>query len=229
MHELGNDRRVDDAFAVDEAAKRVQQHRRIEDALLQQVSETARVGLDESHRVRRLDVLGKDEDRRPGNTGLDLERGDQTLVCVRRRHPDVEHRHVRPMDAHRRQRLVAVARLGDDLASDLTKDGDDAGSREEGVIGDDYAHGRTSLQSLVVQDARAAGRAETVKDDLGGVREPVHEHAHRVSSPHDRNRRSRSCLDEPGHDGVDSRLRVSSGRRPPRSKVNVGDGLTVAA
>ena len=37
VHELGNDRRVDDALAVDEPAKRIQQDCRVEDPLLEQV------------------------------------------------------------------------------------------------------------------------------------------------------------------------------------------------
>ena len=115
--------------------------------------------------------------------------GDETLVRVRRRHPDVEDRHVGPVKTHRCQRLDSVARLGDDLAADLPEDADDAGSGEERIVGDDYAHGRHEFQTLAASSARSTGRAEAIKDVLGDLADAVREHAHGVSFPADRDPR----------------------------------------
>ena len=142
--------------------------------------------------------------------------GDQTFVRVGRRHPDVEHRHVRPMKADRRHRFGPVAGLGDDLASDLTKDGDDPGASEEGVIGDDYAHGRTNSSPWRGSHARAAGCAKTVEDVLRDVLGAVHEHAHVSPSRPIGDTTLPELPDDTGHDGVDGRLRVL---REPTAKV----------
>ena len=71
VHEPGDDRRVDHAFAVHESAERVEQDGRIEDALLQQIAKAAGVCLDQAHRIGRLDVLRQNENRGSGNAGLD--------------------------------------------------------------------------------------------------------------------------------------------------------------
>ena len=47
--------------------------------------------------VRHLDVLGEHQDRRTRHQPAGLHGGAQPLVGVRRRHPDVDDRHVRPV------------------------------------------------------------------------------------------------------------------------------------
>ena len=144
-------------------------------------------------------------------------RSDETLVGVGRGHPDVDHRHIGPMCVHRRKGFDAVAGLGHDLAAQLTKDGDDAGPRQEGVVGHDYAHGRTSSSPLAGQDAGATGRAEAVHHVLGGALEAIDGHPNRVRIPPDRHGRAWSRLQDPRHDRVDGRLGLL---REPTGKVD---------
>ena len=68
-------------------------------------------------------------------------RGHQTFVGVRRRHPDVHHRHVRSVQPDEAEQSGGVLRLTEDLDAGFLKQADDALPREEHVIGNHYAHG----------------------------------------------------------------------------------------
>ena len=80
----------------------------------------------------------------PGRSVADPGRGHESLVGVRRRHPDVEHDHVGPVQVGLAEHRVEVVRLADDLASGLGQQPDHAGPGEQHVVGDYYAHGITA-------------------------------------------------------------------------------------
>lgn len=104
--------------------------------------------LDEAHRVTRLDVLRKDEYAHGRMFRPDRLGGDEALVRLRGRHPDVDDRRVRPCEAHVTEQPVGVLRLGDDIDARVAKQAHDPLPGEHDVVRDDYAHG-ISARSLV--------------------------------------------------------------------------------
>ena len=64
------------------------------DTVLEQVADPLRRVLEQLDRLPGLDVLRQDQDAHPGMLGADLLCGQQALVGVRRRHPDVGHHHI---------------------------------------------------------------------------------------------------------------------------------------
>lgn len=76
--------------------------------------------------------------------------GEDAFVRVRRRHPDVHDRRVRPCASHVAEQPVGVLRLGYDLDARLVEEADDPLPGEHDVVRDDYAHGisaRTAVGS----------------------------------------------------------------------------------
>ena len=71
-------------------------------------------------------------------------RGDEALVGVRRRHPDVDDGGVGRGAPHLSQQLVGVAGLAGDVDPGVLEQADDALAGEHRVVGDDYAHGITA-------------------------------------------------------------------------------------
>jgi len=76
------------------AGERVGQHANAGDAFLQQVSDPARVLLDQPHRVARLEVVGEDEHPDAWIRGPDFLGRDESFVGVGGRHLDVDNRDV---------------------------------------------------------------------------------------------------------------------------------------
>ena len=133
-----------------------------DDAVLQQVPDAGRVVVQELARVAGLDPLGEHEYRRFRMRPADRERGAQALVGVRRRHPDVDDRHVRPVLGHGGDEVVPVVH---------------GGGHRDAVVGeqrrDDRAQHRVSSLRQGQRDrGRAAGRAVDVEVPVERVGPP---------------------------------------------------------
>src|SRR6185295_19104487 len=76
----------------------------------------------------------------------------EPFVGVRGRHADVDHRDVRLVPAHLAQKLLAVAGLRDDVESRGIEDAHDSLAKQDGIVGDHYAHG-TSARTRVPSPA----------------------------------------------------------------------------
>ena len=135
-----DDRRVDDRLALAEPPQRVDEHRGIADAVLEQVAGALGVLLEQPHREARLDVLGEHEHADPGVELPDPLRGDDPLVGVRRRHADVDDRAVGLGRRDRAHQAVDVRGLADDLDPGVVEHADDSLAGEHHVIGDDDSH-----------------------------------------------------------------------------------------
>ena len=81
------------------------------DPVLEQVADRCRVLFEQTHGVRRLDVLREDEDADARVLVTDAARGDDALVGVCRRHPDVDDREVGFLVAYERHQLIDVTRF----------------------------------------------------------------------------------------------------------------------
>src|SRR5215212_1331792 len=71
----------------------------------------------------------------------DLLSRAQALVGMRRRHADIDDRHVRRVAPHLEHQLVGVPRLPDDVEAGVGEDARDALTEKNGIIRDDYPHG----------------------------------------------------------------------------------------
>ena len=125
----------------------------VRDAVLEQVADAFRAVCEELHRVRRLRVLRQHEDADSRVPLPDLLRRLEAFVRVGRRHPDVHDRHVRRVRAHLEHQLVGVRGLADDLEAGVGEDAGDAFPEEDGIFGEDYAHG-ISARILVPSPGR---------------------------------------------------------------------------
>ena len=112
-----------------------------DDAVLQQVADALGALGEEVERVLRLDVLREDEHAGRRMLLADLPRRAEALVGVRRRHPDVDDRDVGRVRAHLQQQLVGGPGLADDLEAGLLEQLRDALAEQDGVVGEDDAHG----------------------------------------------------------------------------------------
>src|SRR5262245_39954696 len=74
-------------------------------------------------------------------SGSDLPRRDQSLVAVGRWHADVDDRHVRRIVRDERDEVRCGADRADHVDALLRPQAGEAFSDEEGVFGDDHAHG----------------------------------------------------------------------------------------
>ena len=112
---LRDDRRVEHTLALVDALQRVDEHGDVRDAFLEEIAGALGVLLEQAHRVPGLDVVGEHEHADLGMRAADLLRSDETFVRVRRRHPDVDDRNVRPRQLDPPAELVGGRRLADDL------------------------------------------------------------------------------------------------------------------
>src|SRR5262249_21768880 len=68
----------------------------------------------------------------------------QSLVGVRRRHPNVDHRHVRSQRVDGIDEAVAVAHRGDHLATELFEQPDQTFSDQCSIVCDNNSHGTSA-------------------------------------------------------------------------------------
>ena len=94
--------------------------------------------------VALLDVLRQheDPDRRP--PVADRDRRPQTVVGVRRGHPDVDDAQVGLVPLDGAEQLVGVADRGDDLLTGIGEDPGQSGPQQHGVLGNHDPHGSST-------------------------------------------------------------------------------------
>ena len=105
-------------------------------------------------------MLGQDEDPdcRPV-LGTDRLGRAETLVGVRRRHADVDDRHVREMFPGGPQQGVRVDDLGNDLETGVRQQPRDAFTNEQRVVGEDepQGHGGSTNPRMAAPEIRSLG------------------------------------------------------------------------
>jgi hypothetical protein len=95
---------------------------------------------------RAIILLSDGIDNASEMTRAQLARRLEALLRVRRRHAHVDDRHVRRVALGDLQQLVRGRRLAGDLDAGAPQQRDDALADQQGVVGDDHAHGaRASL------------------------------------------------------------------------------------
>ena len=99
------------------------------------------MGVEQPHRIGRLDVLREHEDGDVGVVVADPLGGDETLVGVGRRHLDVDDGDVGCVLADLFEELIGVVGLTDDVDAGVGEQVDDALAGEQRVVGDYDAHG----------------------------------------------------------------------------------------
>src|SRR5215204_4793171 len=140
----GDDRRVENALALVDAVQRVDEYGYVRDALLEEVAGALRVLLEQTHGVPRLDVVREHEHSDLGMGAADLLGGDEAFIGVRRRHLDVDDRHVRTGQLHPPHELLGVGGLPDDLESGLFEQPGEPFAKKRFVVGDYDSHGSTA-------------------------------------------------------------------------------------
>ena len=121
--QAGHDRRVDDRLAFVDATDRLDERRRGEDPVLEQVADPLGVGVEQPHRVRRLDVLREHEHGDVGVVVADSLGGDEPLVGVCRWHLDVDDGDVGCVLPDLFEQLVGVLGLADDVDAGVARAG----------------------------------------------------------------------------------------------------------
>src|SRR5437762_2784133 len=107
--------------------------------------------LEEPEGVARLDVMGKEEHAYLWMLVPNLLRGDEPLVCVRRRHADVDDRDVWSFEPDLPQQGRGILGLGDHVNVRAFEQSYDPLPSQHRVLGDDYAHG---ISARVVPSSR---------------------------------------------------------------------------
>ena len=176
-HEPGDDRRVEHALAVGDAAERVDEHGDVRHALLQQVAATLRVLLEQAHRVARLDVVGQDEH-------ADARRASTRICCAATRPSSVCVGGIRMSTIATSGRVSATRRRSSSAVPALPTTSKPASSSsrseplaEEGlVVGDHDPHGSSARMvtrpSRRVDGEAAVERADPIleRDEVGARR-----------------------------------------------------------
>src|SRR3954453_3562301 len=113
----------------------------VRDAVLEQVADALRVVGQQLERVGLLDVLREHEHAGLRLLGTDGRGRPQTLVGLRRRHPDVDQRDVGLVGADLAQQVLRVSGLADDVHAGLLQQAYDALTQQDAVLGYDDSHG----------------------------------------------------------------------------------------
>src|SRR5215207_959344 len=143
-----DDLRIEGGAAARDPTHRAGEVRRVGHAVLEQVAEMLRglgqqLGCD-AH----VDVLGEEHDPHPGMASADLVRGLNPLVGLRRRHADVDDRHVRLVRVDGGEQLLRARGLGDDLDALAPHERRDALAQQPAVVGDHDSHGSSAVTTV---------------------------------------------------------------------------------
>ena len=152
--QVRHDRRVDDALARRDATHRIDDHAAVGHALLEQVADPRRVLLDQAHRVADVEVLRQHEDAGRRVLGTDPLRRDQALVGVRRRHLDVDHRHIGLGELDAAHQLRRVAHTAGDRHPGTLEQARQPVAQEHRVVGDD--HLQPVVHTAIIAEKTAA-------------------------------------------------------------------------
>src|SRR6266702_2171024 len=104
--------------------------------------------LDEPHGVARFDVLRQHEHAHFRMLGSDPASGHESLVRVRGRHADVDHRDVRVREVNVFHELIRVARLGHDVNPSILAESHDPLSSDHDVFRNHYPHRISTLHTV---------------------------------------------------------------------------------
>jgi len=134
--QLGDHLRVQGAAAGRDPAQRVEELGHIGDPVLQQVAHALRAARDELGGVPLLHPLGQHQDAHGRPAVTDHERGPQSLVGERRRHPHVHHAGIRLAPGDGPQESLGVADGGDDLVPLVGQQPGEPFAEQDGILRD---------------------------------------------------------------------------------------------
>ena len=97
----------------------------------------------------------------------DLLGGDEPLVRLRRRHPDVDHGDVGPMHRHVAEEILGVAGLRHDVEPRFVEQPRDAFAQEYRVVGENDADGDRAGPGPEGGEVATEPRIVELKDPLG--------------------------------------------------------------
>src|SRR5215472_13224963 len=137
----GHDRRVDHALTLVHAGQRVSEHTHTGHALLEQVTDPARVLFEEPHRVVRLKEVGQDEHPDIWMRRADFLGGDEALIGVGGRHLDIDDRDVGAGQLDFAAQLLGRARLADDVEAGLGQQAVQPVPQKHLIVRDHHSHG----------------------------------------------------------------------------------------
>ncbi|GII05350.1 hypothetical protein Pta02_73580 [Planobispora takensis] len=142
--ELGDDLRIEDGLAGGDPRQRVHEVAHVGDAVLEQIADSVRARREQLRGESRLDVLGEDQNAGSVRFPAQEEGRAQTLVGEGGRQADVDHGDIGPMLGHGRAQRVAVAHGGHHVVTVGAQQLGQAIPQDDGVFGDDDAHGQAA-------------------------------------------------------------------------------------
>jgi hypothetical protein len=138
--QLRDDGRIERRPALTDATDGSGELLHVRHAVLEQIADTLGVLAEQLHRIGRLDVLREDEYAAVRPALPDLLGGTQSLVGLRRRHPDVDQGDVRLVQADVPEEILRRAALRHDLEPRVLQQARNALAQKDGVVGENYAH-----------------------------------------------------------------------------------------
>lgn len=139
-----DDRGVDNRLPEREPTQTIDEHARLDDSILEQISRAMRVLLEQAKRKRRIQVLRDDEHAHFGVQLVDPAGRDDAFVGVRRWHPDVDHCTIGLVQSDAPHEPLQVDRLGEHFDTGVGENLHDPAPGQHHVFGDNNAH-RSSL------------------------------------------------------------------------------------
>ena len=134
--ELADDGRIERRATLGDPPHRGGELVDVGDAVLEQVADALGALGQKIHRVTRLHVLGEDEHACRLVLLTDLLGRPQTLVCLCRRHTDVDDRNVGLVHRDVAQQILGIAGLRDDVESGLQEQSRDSLAQKHRVVGE---------------------------------------------------------------------------------------------
>src|SRR5215207_662739 len=159
LHQSGNDRRIEDAFALAYAMHGVDQDGDVRDSLFEQVPDVARLICKQSLRVPRFEILAENHNGRLRPPFTDSLRRSQPFVGVAWRHANVDHCHVGTLQSDESQQCLCIANLPDHFDASVDEQPSQSGPDQHDVVGNYDAHGITASIEI---DPFAGGSTATL-------------------------------------------------------------------
>ena len=137
-HQPLGHRRIDHTTARRDPLQRVEEHVRIGHPILEQIARPRRTRPSHPHRIARVQVLGEHQHADLRESRTDALRSNQPFVGERRRHSDVDKRHVGDVPRDRLMQLAGVGNSREDLDVVITQQRCHAIAHQRGVISDHH-------------------------------------------------------------------------------------------
>jgi hypothetical protein len=132
-----DDLRIDDGPACGHPLDGIEEFGEVGHSILEQVTDAPRGVAQEPDDVLCLDVLRQDQEPDLGGSLADRDGSIESLRRLRRRHPDIDDRHIRMMRIHECAQLVGIGRLPDDHVAGHGQGRGERLPKQRAVVGQD--------------------------------------------------------------------------------------------